>query len=176
MNPQTGSFVDNLGLNDPKYSPGQEVTFQINVTNTGNSSLSNINVTDIFPQFIDFVSGPGNFNQTTRNLSFSIDTLSPNQTKTFTIVGMVNSNIPQNTNTTCVVNQAVAVTQNGNEAQDNAQFCIAETAPTTTKGGLPILPPSQVRTTPPTGPEELPLLALIPTGFLGWLLRKKSTR
>lgn len=44
----------------------------------------------------------------------------------------------------------------------------------TTKGGLPVLPPSQQKTTPPTGPEMLGLLTLLPAGALGYYLRKKT--
>src|SRR5579871_1302574 len=62
QNPQTGQFVDNLGVNYPEFGPNQSVTLQIALTNTGGSTLSNINVQDIFPQFVAFISGNGNFN------------------------------------------------------------------------------------------------------------------
>ncbi|MCL4353627.1 DUF11 domain-containing protein [Patescibacteria group bacterium] len=172
QDPQTGNFVDNLSINDPKYTPGQNVTFQIAVTNTGNTSLSNIDVSDIFPQFVDFVSGPGNFDAKSKNLSFTIDQLDPNQTKTYTVVGKISSNLPQNASTLCVVNQAVAAAGNS-QSQDNAQFCIQNQI-ATTKGGLPVMPPTRITVTPPTGPEALPLLALIPSGFLGLILKRLS--
>ncbi|MCL5746958.1 MAG: hypothetical protein M1277_01605, partial [Patescibacteria group bacterium] len=46
---------------------------------------------------------------------------------------------------------------------------------TTTKGGLTVLPAPKIVATPSTGPEALPLLALLPTGFIGFLIRKKYT-
>ena len=56
MNPQTNKMVDNLSINDPKYKPGFIVTFQINVTNTGNNNISRINIVDFFPQYVTFSS------------------------------------------------------------------------------------------------------------------------
>jgi len=49
---------------------------------------------------------------------------------------------------------------------------------TTTKGGLPVVSPVVTQpgqNTPPTGPEALVLAGLLPTGALGWLLRKKTS-
>lgn len=46
--------------------------------------------------------------------------------------------------------------------------------PQTTKGGMPVYQPGPVQTTPPTGPEALPLLGLIPAAIAGFALRKKS--
>ena len=42
QNPQTGVYVNNLGVNDPKYAPGQYVNFQITVANTGSSLFSKV--------------------------------------------------------------------------------------------------------------------------------------
>lgn len=46
--------------------------------------------------------------------------------------------------------------------------------PPTTKGGIPVYPPSQVTTSPRTGPEALALIGLIPSAIGGLLLRKKA--
>jgi len=46
--------------------------------------------------------------------------------------------------------------------------------PTTSKGGLPVYPPTKATTTPPTGPEAIPLFGLIPTAISGVFLRRKS--
>lgn len=179
LNPKTNIFVNNLGVNDPKFAADQNITFQLIITNNGDSKLSKITVKDIFPQFVNFVSGPGSFDNNAKTLSFDVNDLNSKESKDFKIVGKV---VPINqlsiNNTACIVNQATA-TSNGQTSQDNAQFCIEkkvqeQAAPTTTKGGLTIYPPTQVITTPPTGPEALPLLALLPTGIAGFILRKKS--
>jgi len=187
LNPQTNQFVDNLSINDPKYQPGFITTFQIAVTNTGNANISKINVKDIFPQYITFSSGPGNFDNNTKTLTFEVDNLSVNETRNFTILGRVvdSTQIPINQgDVVCVVNQTTATNLDNNSqvSQDNAQFCIQKilattttaTTVTTTKGGFPVLSSVPTTSAPATGPEMFGLIALIPTGIAGWFLRKHS--
>ncbi len=200
QNPQTGVFVDNLGINDPKFAPGQTINFQIAVTDTGGQLLNQVFVTDTFPQFVTSVSGPGSFNTSTNTQSFEVDNLQPNETRTFNLSAQAVAENQLSSDTNCVVNQSSA-TANGQTSQDNAQFCIQKSAqpvttttpatttttmvngqpvttvvnqPTETKGGLKVFPAPQTVTTPPTGPEALPLLGMLPTGLLGYFLRKKS--
>ena len=175
QNPQTGQFVDNLGTNDPRFSAGQAVNFQITLTNTGSTTIPQTAVKDTFPGFVDFTSGNGSFDSNTKTLTFTTDNLNPGETRTFSISGKVIDAKGLPDGVTCVVNQATATTNTGQMSQDNAQFCIQKQAvTTTTKGGLPVLPPPSVTTTPPTGPELLPLIGLLPAGLSGFFLRKKS--
>lgn len=183
FNPQTNQFVDNLGINDPKYQPGFVTTFQISVTNTGNNNVSRIDVRDIFPQYVSFGSGAGTFDSNTNTLSFSLADLAPNETRTFGIVGRVINaeQIPvASGSVVCVVNQAIAMINDNNVSQDNAQFCIQKTlTPTTainTKGGFPVFSSVPVTSTPKTGPEAFALFALIPTGLSGWFMIKYSNK
>lgn len=180
LNPETNKFVDNLGINDPKYHPGFITTFQISITNSGNSTISKISVKDIFPQYVTFSSGPGKFDDKTKTLSFSVENLKSDETKTFVIMGRIADmdkiSINQGS-VVCVVNQANATSDNNNFSQDNAQFCIEKTSVTafpTTKGGFPVLPPSKIKTTPATGPNDFALIGLAITGIAGYILRKKS--
>lgn len=180
LNPSTNTLVDNLGINDPKYSPGFIVNFRLEVTNTGNTTINRVDVKDVFPQYIEFNSGPGNFDQNTKTLTFSLDNLAPNETRTSIIVGrVVASNQLPTSGIVCVVNQAIAVTSSNDNSQDNAQLCIENKVPVQaviTKGGFPILSPVPVGTSPSTGPESLALFSLIPTGIAGWFLRKHALR
>ncbi len=189
VNPKTGGLVDNLGINDEKFGPESIVTFQIAVTNTGNTQIGTIQVKDIFPpQFVDFAAGAGNFDTNARTLSFDVNNLNASETRTFNIVGKVvrADQLPGDRSIMCVVNQAIA-TSNGQVSQDSVQLCIqkdlqVQVVPGTTtvitggetKGGLKVFPPQKVFTAPATGPEALPLMALIPTGLLGAFLRKKA--
>lgn len=178
QNPQSNSFVDNLSISEPKFSAGQNVTFQINVTNN-DSTINKITVKDVFPQFAHFVSGPGNFDANTNTLTFDVNDIKAGQSKSFTVVAKIDdaSKFPFSSGTTCVVNQAIVSADNGQNAQDNAQFCIElKGAAPVTKGGLPVVPAPPVTTTPPTGPEVLPLLALLPAGLTGLTLIKRSKR
>ncbi len=185
-NPQTGGFVDNLGVNDPKYAPEQIVTFQLVITNTGGTALSKVTVRDILPQFVNFNAGAGSFDSNTRILSFDTVNLNPNESRTFIISGKVvaANQLPATQEVTCVVNQANA-TADDKTSQDNAQFCIqkaavaptpapGQAAPPVTKGGLKVFAPPQVTTTPPTGPQALALIALLPTGVLGYFIRRQT--
>ena len=180
LNPQTNQFVDNLGINDAHYFPGFTTNFQISVTNTSNSNISKIDVKDIFPQYIAFSSGPGSFDSNSDTLTFEVDNLAVNETRTFTVLGKIvdGSQIPINQGSVvCIVNQATAVNRDNSSqvSQDNAQFCIEKNTPTTTvTSGFPIFPSTNVITTPKTGAETFGLISLIPTGLAGWFLRKKS--
>lgn len=175
-NPTSNSFVDNLTINDPRYSTNSTVTFRIVVTNTGNASISEINVEDIFPSFVEYKSGPGSFDKTTKKLSFKILNLNAGESRTYTITGQTaeTSALPAKENVTCVVNQVVA-TEKNNVSKDNSQFCIEKTT-TTSKGGLPVKPAPKLTQTPSTGPEMLALIGLIPTGIGGFLLRRKASK
>ena len=51
---------------------------------------------------------------------------------------------------------------------------IFPTTPTQSKGGLPIQPKTDVKTTPATGPEALSLLGFIPMAAAGFYLRNKT--
>lgn len=182
LNPGTNTFVDNLSINDPKFGPEFITTFQLTVTNTGQTAISHIDVKDTFPQFVSFSSGPGTFDTNTKTLTFGIDNLGPNETRTFTVIGRVAQASDLQQNVTCVVNQAIATAGSAGESRDNAQFCIEKQVttkgglPTETKGGQKVFAPKPTEQMPSTGPEALPLLALIPSAITGFILRKKTSK
>jgi len=178
QNPQTGAFVDNLNVNDPKFTPTSSVTFHITVTNTGSSTINKTTVKDTLPSFINFVSGPGSFDSNTKVLTFDVGNLAAGESRTFTIAAKVTDQgqLPQDQGITCVVNQAISTSENGQQSSDNSQFCIQKPVLGETKGGLKVLPSPQITITPPTGPEMLPLIGLIPTGIFGFFLRKKASK
>lgn len=170
------TFVDNLSINDPKYSPLQTVKFQLVVTNTGDSTLSEVKVTDILPAYVNFVAGPGNFDASNRTLTFNIVNLNPNESRKFTIETKVVApdSLPSGQGVVCVVNQASALFDS-EESKDNSQFCIERKV--TTKGGLPVVEtPKGITQTPATGPELLSLIGLIPAGAAGLFLRRKASK
>ena len=114
-------------------------------------------------------------------MSFTVSNLNVNESRTFDVSGQVISSdqLPNDKGIVCVVNQAIAtVSTNGQQtSQDNSEFCIQkQVLAETTKGGLKVFPQPQVVTTPSTGPEAWALLALLPSGVLGFLLRKRSIK
>ncbi|MEK7376716.1 MAG: hypothetical protein AABZ57_06095, partial [Candidatus Margulisiibacteriota bacterium] len=112
-------------------------------------------------------------------ITINIDILNRNEARVLTIKGKIaaKEKLQNEPETVCLINQAKA-TQDGQSAQDNAQFCIHKdpepiiTQPATTKGGKQIFPASTTRTTPKTGPEALSLISLIPLATTGFWLRR----
>jgi uncharacterized repeat protein (TIGR01451 family) len=162
--------VQKATTNGSVFSMSQTVNFQITVTNTGSQTISSINVTDTFPQFLNFVSGPGTFNSSNNTLTYVVNNLGSGQSQSVAVSGKIsNSGVPAGI---CLLNNVLATDNNGNPNTASSQFCIQNNVtPTPTPVLLPI---PKVKTTPPTGPEMLPLLALIPGGLAGLFLRKKS--
>ncbi len=172
-----GGYVNNLSINDAKYSPTSVVSFKITVKNTGNQVISTLNVSDTFPQFLSFVSGPGSFDTNTKKLTFTVSNLQPGQTQTYDVTGKVaESNLmPSDQGVICLINQASATDNDGATNTSSSQFCVqksvlgtSEPLIYTTKGGI--------TTTPATGPEMLPLISLIPGALGGFYLRRKSIK
>jgi len=165
-------YKDNLGVNDTKYGAGQTVNFQIVVTNTSDTTVKNISVKDILPQYLTITKGMNNgwnFDEKSHTLSTTIPTLNSNESKTFTLSAAVVSStqLPAGQDVTCVTNQSFASISNIT-VQDNAQLCIQKT--------MPVYPAPKVQTTPKTGPEAIALFGLIPSGLGGLLLRKRTSR
>ena len=178
LKPGSSDFVDNLGINDPKYSPASNVTFHITVTNNGGDTVSKVTVKDVLPQFVSFVSGPGSFDSNTKVLTFDVGNLAAGESRTFTIAAKVADadKLPSNQGITCVVNQAMSTADNNQQSSDNSQFCIGKPVlGEPTKGGLKVFPSQPITKTPATGPEMLGLLGLIPSAITGFFLRKKTS-
>jgi uncharacterized repeat protein (TIGR01451 family) len=190
QHPDTEEYVDNLN-NEIPFSPGQEVSFKITVANTGTRVISNLAVSDVLPQYIDYVRGEGKFDRNTRTFSFTINELGAEENRVYFVEGKVvgQNNLPKNAQNTCVVNQ-VSVSSGDRVSRDNARLCIenptaqvtttptpAKPTPTraaATKGGTTIYPPSNTKRTPDTGPEALALIGLAPLGALGFYLKKRA--
>lgn len=123
-NPTTGELVDTLGSNGPHFLPNQTVNFRLQVKNIGSADLNNIQIQDRFPDFVDFVSGTGNFDPGSRTLNFSLDTLKPGEFRNFDIVGKISSgNSLPSSGLSCVTNYAQA-TVDKQFASDTSVFCI----------------------------------------------------
>ncbi len=148
-NPQTGELVESLSANDATFIPGQEVSFRIEVKNTSSGDLNNIQVQDKFPDFLEYVSGPANFDQSTRTITWNIDKLKQGEFKLFDIKGKIveGKGFP-NSGMSCLTNHSQAKTDQ-QIAQDTAVFCVqTKVLPATTE-------------LPKTGPKETALLMTV---------------
>jgi uncharacterized repeat protein (TIGR01451 family) len=162
-NPATGTFVDNLGPNDPKYKPEQVVTFRIIVKNPGDDAIESMTVTDHMPDFVDYMSGPGTYDSKTRTLTFKLDSLAGGASQTFEVKARTvhPANFPSGKNLMCPVNTVDAVSDSQND-HDESQFCVEKQ------------PEIVGKETPKSGPEMWIIPALSTLMGAGAYLRKKS--
>jgi uncharacterized repeat protein (TIGR01451 family) len=139
-NPSTGLFVDNLGVNDPKYAPGQEVLYRLEVKNTGQGTFSKVTIKDIFPPYLDFVWGPLGWNSETRTLQFDIYDLKAGESRQFEVMAKVfdKERLPDDRSLICVVNTS-SVEADGKTDSDQAQICFEKKVL-----GVQVLPPTGV--------------------------------
>lgn len=169
-----GQFVDNINVNDAKYSASQTVVFKIVISNTGKDKIDHMRVTDTFPQFINFVSGAGTWDNNAKTLTFDLNNLDAGKSVDFLITAKVadEQNLPKDQSSICVTNRVNAREDNGATASDSSQVCITRVVATPTPVIYEKVP---VKDIPKTGPELLTLLGLIPAGAVGFYLRRKST-
>lgn len=165
FDPQNQKYVDNLGINDYKFSPGELISFKLSIKNVGDATLGNVAVTDT-PQagFLDLATGALNFNLTN---------LAPGETRQQELKLRVvdESKLPQN-NIICIINAAEANADNSHD-RDTAQICLERKAlgVTSTPEVVTSVPVPEVKKLPSTG---LPAAAWLLSGLvpLGFKLRK----
>lgn len=151
---EDGLWVDNMGLDDYKFAPGEEITFKLRIKNVGDEKFDKVYVKDILPEYLELVSG---------ELSFEIDDLEVDETEEREIKARVVSadKFPNDT-TICDKNTAEAWTDDERD-KDTSQICMEEKV-------------LGVEVMPPTGPGNwilvLPFSLL--TGLVGIYLTKFS--
>lgn len=186
LNPATNSLVDSLGVDDPKYHPGDIITFQLKTTVTSSTTVANIVVKDTFPQNFVFSDAPGTYDKNTNTLTYTIPSLNTSNPSVITIIGRISSadQLPSDQAVICQTNQANA-TANNQTVYAASQYCIENpsvtTSPTPTNSNSGSatsqptpFPPSTAKTTPDTGNETIYLLGLLLAIAGGFLLRKKA--
>jgi len=151
---EDGLFVDNMGLTDYKFAPGEEITFKLKIKNVGDKTFDKVYVKDTLPGYLELISG---------DLEFEIDDLSPGETeeREFKVRVVSADKFPDGT-TICDKNTA-EVWSGDERDKDMAQICMEEKV-------------LGVKVLPPTGPEKglLILLSSGLFGFLGFYLLKFS--
>lgn len=178
LNPQTNAFVSDLGINDPRYHPGDIVTFQIKVSTAG-QTIPRATITDYFPQNFIFTSGAGTFDPSTNTLTAIGSNINQSNQYLLTILGRIPEvdKILPNQQTVCQTNLASVIADNNQPAQATTEFCIDKQTATgksvsTTKGGLPVYNPTTVRTNPPTGSETVLLPLFILSAVVGIIINR----
>jgi uncharacterized repeat protein (TIGR01451 family) len=156
-------YVENLSSTDPKFIAGNVVCFKLNVTNPSTVTLNNVKVVDYVPAYLEPVEGPGNYDSNSRQITFTIPQLQPNETKTNYVKMQVidQSKLNAVNDGMCEYNKASAATESAYN-EDRAQFCVDKQ----------VIGVTQV---PSTGPEDwLPtLLASVSALGAGVYLKRK---
>ncbi len=150
-------FVENLTSNDASYSPGDEVEYDIAVSNTSNVNYATVTVIDIFPEDATFVSGPGRFQTNERKLTYEISDLKAGTTVHNRVLVKLSGAAAFPEDITCdVINSSRVTGPGGQSDEDTASLCVQ----TKVLG---------VTTLPVAGFEDyaymLPFLALAVIGF-----------
>ncbi len=159
------NFVDNLSANDPRFTPGQNVSFRIKVKNTSDKVMENVTVTDYVPTYVEPVEGPGTFDKNNRTITYTIAKLNAGEEKTDTLTMQIVSQekLPADKGLLCIVNRAQAGNNNASD-EDTSQFCVEKMV-------------TGVSQVPTAGPEMgLAMLAGSFATLLGGLtLKRKSS-
>lgn len=136
-NPDTQTFVDNLGLSDHKFLPGDEIVFKLKIKNVGDDTFSKVEVRDYLPGLIYLTNG---------DISFDINDFHPGDVNEYEIkTKVVDANqFPGNKSLICEVNTS-EVWSGDERDKDTAQVCL-----TTNVLGITTLPK--------TGPAEIGIL------------------
>lgn len=144
-NPETGKFVDNLGLSNYRFAPGEEIIFRLKIKNVGDETFGKIEVRDWLPKLLDLVNG---------NIAFDVTNLHPGDVREYKIKTKVTSadKFPSGKTLVCEVN-AAEVWSGDERDKDTAQVCLTKKVL-----GVTILPK--------TGPEYL-LIFLLLSSFAG---------
>lgn len=166
--PSTGNFVDNLGVDTSRFAAGDTVTYRLVITNSGDTSFGFVDVTDTLPSFLEFVSGPGSFNASNRQVTFRLENVTPGSSQTRDIVTRVvaKENLPSDSGVFCIVNAASVVTNDNRTASDTAQVCVGQPVP-----GKPV---KVIKALPNTGSYEIIVLGLLAGSAIsmGTILRR----
>ncbi len=130
QNPISNVFVDNLTTTDPTFAPGNQVLFQLTITNTSGQTFDPVTVHDIFPPYVTFVAGPGTYDrpgQPGGTLTFTLNKLIAGETRTVEILGkVVDANqLPSTPSLFCVINTGNVSALNRSDS-DTAQLCIGQ--------------------------------------------------
>lgn len=146
-NPKAASYWNEItvngDVNEYHFSPGEEIIFQLKITNVGDETYSKVWVVDTLPEFMEYVSG---------DLNFTITDLVPDETEERTIKARIkdSSKLPANIQVLCdtrTTNSAIVDKDENHDEYDDRDI------------SLVCVEQKVLGVTPVTGPEN-GLLAL----------------
>lgn len=139
------AWKDNIDSSDYKFTPGEEVKFELRVKNTGDIELDDVTVRDILPEYMEWKWG-GDWYSSTRTVEWKVNDLEPGEVvkKEFMARFVGESDLDEGV--TCVTNKGEAYIKDGDSDNDTAMVCVR-------KGVSEEKKVLGVSTLPETGPE-----------------------
>lgn len=154
---EMGQWYDNLDATVIIFGSKSLVDFQITVRNTGNQVLRNIKVEDRLPSYMNYVYGPGDYDASTKTVTWTIDEINPGVDRVFGLRARVQENdLPGGVSQLC--NEVRGEADSGDADGDSACYYIG----------------AEAITIPDTGTPELLMGSVVLAGLGGvaWFLRK----
>lgn len=154
-NPEHEAWLDNLGVGDYRFAPGEIIRFKLIIKNVGDETFDTVDVRDYLPTYLNHHSG---------DIEFKIEHLTAGETKETEFEAKVVSsdNLPDDKSLICIINSAEA--WSGDEKdKDTAQICLEKKV-------------LGVTTLPATGVKIGTLLFLtsLITGLTGFIFLNKA--
>ncbi len=163
-------YVDNISSTTKTFKNGDVLEFYVKVTNTGDTNLRNIKVTDNLPPFLKLIFFPGLYNSTDNKVEWTIDELNAGHSQEFLIRAKIDKATEVKTLTKETNVASARVDELG--ARDEATYYILHKGTTTTK----VIPDGKGEIIiPVTGSGTLILetVGVISMGLSGLALRRK---
>lgn len=117
-------YYDNIESSVETFYENDVIEFQINVKNTSDKALNNINVKDILPKYLSLVFYPGTFNADQNIVEWNIDTLASGESKPYLIRAKINNSTSLNVLTKQTNKAETGV--DGKYDSDNASYFIGK--------------------------------------------------
>lgn len=139
--PNTDEYVDNLSVSDPRFAASQDVWFRVKVKNTSNQDITNVEVKDYVPSYLEPLQGPGTWDANTRIITWNAGDFAVDEEKAYYLKMAVYSqnDLPADKGLFCIVNKVDAHSDNTYD-DDTSQLCIEKKV-------------AGVTTVPSAGPE-----------------------
>ncbi len=160
-------YVDNISSSTRTFRNGDLIEFFVEVTNSGDTNLKNIKVTDNLPPFLKLIFFPGSYNSTDNKVEWTIDELNAGHSQKFLIRAKIDKAAEVKTLTKETNVASVRVDELG--ARDDASYYILNIGSTIKPDGKGEI------IVPETGSGTLILetIGVISVGLSGFALRKK---
>lgn len=119
------SFANNFSPSDPRFKPNDFICFKVKVTNTSNTTLTNVTVKDFVPPDIEAINGPGSYDSNTKIVTISAGDFAQNEEKDYFFLMQVHqqNQLPADKGLFCEVNKSQAYNDSVTD-DSTSQFCI----------------------------------------------------